>query len=80
MHTQAVEDYLKAIYKLAERESKVTTSLLAEFLNVTPASATGMLKKLKQMNLVVYEPYKGVGLTEAGQKIALGGNSSSSPG
>lgn len=71
MHTQAVEDYLKAIYKLAEREGKVTTSLLAEFLDVTPASATGMLKKLKQMNLAVYEPYKGVSLTEAGQKIAL---------
>ena len=34
MHTQAVEDYLKAIYKLAEREGKVTTSLLAEFLDV----------------------------------------------
>ena len=51
MHTQAVEDYLKAIYKLADKEDKVTTSLLADFLNVTPASATGMLKKLKQMNL-----------------------------
>jgi DtxR family Mn-dependent transcriptional regulator len=71
MHTQAVEDYLKAIYKLEERGSKVSTTLLAEFLNVTPASATGMLKKLKEMNLAVYEPYHGVSLTKAGQKIAL---------
>ena len=47
MHTQAVEDYLKAIYKLADKEDKVTTSLLADFLNVTPASATGYAEKVK---------------------------------
>ena len=71
MHTQAVEDYLKAIYKLEQRGSTVTTTLLAEFLEITPASATAMLKKLRGMNLVVYAPYKGVSLTNAGQKTAL---------
>ena len=71
MQTQAVEDYLKAIYKLAERESKVTTTQLAESLGITPASTTGMLKKLKEMNLAVYAPYKGVSLTTSGEKVAL---------
>ena len=71
MHTQAVEDYLKSIYKLQEEQSKVTTTVLAELLAVTPAAATGMIKKLAEMNLVVYERYQGVSLTDAGQKIAL---------
>ena len=71
MHTQAVEDYLKSIYKLQEGESRVTTTVLAELLDVTPAAATGMIKKLAEMNLVVYKRYQGVSLTEAGQKIAL---------
>jgi DtxR family transcriptional regulator, Mn-dependent transcriptional regulator len=71
MHTQAVEDYLKSIYKSQEEHSKVTTTGLAELLGVTPASATGMIKKLAEMNLVIYEPYQGVSLTEAGRKIAL---------
>ena len=41
MSSQAVEDYLKAIYKLQLRDSIVTTSALAEYLNVSPASAWG---------------------------------------
>ena len=71
MHTQSVEDYLKSIYKLQKGQGKVTTTVLAELLEVTPASATGMIKKLAEMNLVIYERYQGVSLTEAGQKIAL---------
>jgi DtxR family Mn-dependent transcriptional regulator len=71
MHTQAVEDYLKSIYKLQEEQNKVTTTVLAELLEVTPAAATGMIKKLAEMNLVIYERYQGVSLTDAGQKIAL---------
>ena len=71
MNTHAVEDYLKAIYKIEMSQGKVTNSALAELLSVTPASATNMTKRLAEMNLVAYEPYQGVTLTEAGQKIAL---------
>ena len=71
MQSQAIEDYLKAIYELQSAEGQVGTSLLAERLGVTPASVTGMIKKLAEMKLVVYEPYQGVKLTKAGQKIAL---------
>jgi DtxR family Mn-dependent transcriptional regulator len=71
MHTQAVEDYLKTIYEIQYEQGKVATTVLAERLGVAPASVTGMIKKLADMQLVVHEPYQGVVLTEAGQKIAL---------
>ncbi len=71
MSSQAVEDYLKAIYKLQLRDSLVTTSALAEYLKVKPASATGMIKKLASSNLVRHERYQGVNLTSPGEKIAL---------
>ncbi len=71
MHTQAVEDYLKAIFDLARVDEVVTTSAIAERLGVTSASVTGMAKKLAGMNLVTHEPYRGVALTQAGQRIAL---------
>ncbi len=71
MLTHAAEDYLKSIYKLQEKGGKVSTGILAEYLNVKPASATGMIKKLKTMNLVDHQRYHGVTLTAAGKAIAL---------
>lgn len=71
MLTQAAEDYLKSIYKLQEKGGKVSTGILAEFLDVKPASATGMIKKLKSMNLVSHQRYQGVTLTDAGKAVAL---------
>jgi DtxR family Mn-dependent transcriptional regulator len=49
----------------------VVTSALVEHLGVNPASATGMIKKLADSNLVSYERYQGVKLTPPGEKIAL---------
>lgn len=71
MLTQAAEDYLKSIYKLQEKGGKVSTGILAEYLDVKPASVTSMIKKLKTMKLVSYERYQGVTLTDAGKAIAL---------
>jgi DtxR family Mn-dependent transcriptional regulator len=71
MLTHAAEDYLKSIYKLQEKAGKVSTGILAEYLKVKPASATGMIKKLKTMKLVSHERYRGVTLTDAGKAIAL---------
>jgi DtxR family Mn-dependent transcriptional regulator len=68
---QAIEDYLKTIYALAEAESPVTTSRIAEARQVKPASVTSMLQRLASLNLVNYEKHYGVTLTENGQKIAL---------
>ena len=68
--SQAVEDYLKAIYKLQDGGA-VSTSDLAAALDVSPASVTNMVKRLAQMKMVEYQSYKGVSLTKAGVKIAL---------
>src|SRR3990172_2228408 len=71
--SHTVEDYLKAIYGLQEDAGKVSTNALAEKLGVSPASVTGMVKKLAEdrPRLVDYEKHHGVTLTPAGRKIAL---------
>ena len=71
MHTQAIEDYLREIYALQERDERATTSALAARLDVAAASVTNMFKKLAALKLVLHEPYKGVTLTPAGLKAAL---------
>jgi len=67
----AVQDYIKAIYKLQQSEGKATTSALAERLSVASASVTNMVKKLAEMKLVRHTPYREAVLTPAGEKIAL---------
>ncbi len=71
LNHQAVEDYLKTIYMLAEQESPVSTSRIAEARQVKPGSVTSMLQRLAKLNLVQYEKHYGVTLTENGRKIAL---------
>src|SRR5436305_2849450 len=72
--TAAVEDYAKAIYALqTQRGHAVNTNAIADRLGVTPASASNMAKKLSALGLVEHVPYKGVRLTEAGQRVALEG-------
>jgi DtxR family Mn-dependent transcriptional regulator len=67
----AVENYAKAIYALQQRSDTVTTNAIAERLGVTAASASGMIKKLDSLGLVSHVPYKGVELTEDGERLAL---------
>jgi DtxR family Mn-dependent transcriptional regulator len=70
--SNAVQDYAKAIWSLAQRgEQPVSTSALADRLEVSPASASAMVKRLESMGLVEHEPYHGVALTSAGERVAL---------
>ena len=70
--SEAVEDYAKAIYALEHHgEGPITTSAIAERLEVAPSSVTAMLKRLDELGLVRYEPYHGVTLTQAGERVAL---------
>ena len=71
--TQAVEDYIKAIYTLTRDGERATTNQLADHLGVTAASVTGMLKMLSsaQQPLVDYQKHHGVLLTSYGEKVAL---------
>ncbi len=71
LNHQAIEDYLKTIYMLAEEESPVSTSRIAEARDVKPASVTSMLQRLAKLNLVHYEKHRGVSLTDTGEKVAL---------
>ncbi len=70
--SEAIEDYAKAIYALSrQRPGPVQNGELAERLEVAPATATSMLKKLDGLGLIEYEPYRGAMLTGAGEKVAL---------
>jgi DtxR family Mn-dependent transcriptional regulator len=71
-HSDAIEDYAKAIYALARRSGGiVSTNDLAERLSVTPASVSAMAKKLAGRGLVEHAPYHGVRLTVEGERLAL---------
>src|SRR4051794_20169235 len=70
--SNAVQDYAKAIWSLAQRSDEpVSTSALAERLAVSPASASAMVKRLESLGLARREPYHGVELTPEGEHLAL---------
>ena len=74
MLSEAVQDYLKVIYKLSrapEATAMVSTTLIAERMEVSAASATNMIKKLAELRLLEHRPYQGVELTPSGVKMAL---------
>ena len=71
--SQSTEDYLKAIYEITLYEERASTTRLAEYLGITPASITGMIQKLSNQSppLVEYQKHRGVTLTPHGKQIAL---------
>lgn len=69
--SQAIEDYLKAIYTLQSEGNRASTTEIAKSLDVSSASATNMIKRLAKMGLVDYQSYKGSRLSKSGKKIAL---------
>ena len=69
--TAPVEDYLKAIYELETRAGTAVTSEVADALDVAPASATGMIRRLATQGYLDHVPYRGVQLTESGRRAAL---------
>src|ERR671936_677945 len=69
--TDAIQDYLKEIYKLAAEDGSASVSALARRQRVSPASASAMVKKLAALGLADHQPYGGVVLTPAGEQVAL---------
>jgi DtxR family transcriptional regulator, Mn-dependent transcriptional regulator len=69
--TAAMEDYLKVIYRLSEDGQRATTQAIADRMNVAAPSATGMIKRLADLNLVTHERYRSITLTSSGRKAAL---------
>jgi len=72
--SSTVENYLKAIYQgqsaLAAGERLVAIGQVAISLGVTPGTATTMVKALAESGLADYEPYNGVRLSPAGERLA----------
>src|SRR5437867_12545252 len=69
--TDAMQDYVKEIYKLRLEGKRATTSLIAERMGVRPPSVTAMVKRLTALGLGKHAPYRGVELTPAGERVAL---------
>lgn len=69
--TQAEENYLKAIFKIAEKDDKpALTNAIAAVMQTSAASVTDMLKRLADKQLITYEKYRGVQLTEEGHRLS----------
>jgi DtxR family Mn-dependent transcriptional regulator len=72
--SSTVENYLKAIFvgesHLAAGQKLVPMGQLATALGIAPGTATTMVKALAESGLAIYEPYNGVRLTSAGEKLA----------
>ncbi len=69
--TEAREEYLECIYRLQERDGLARTSDMAKMLKVVPGTITNTVKRLVEESLIIHKPYKGVGLTKSGRKIAV---------
>jgi DtxR family Mn-dependent transcriptional regulator len=69
--TGPVEDYLKAIYDLERVGEPASTNDIADRLAISPASVSGMVRRLADQGLITHEPYRGVRLTGNGRRAAL---------
>lgn len=74
MPSSTVENYLKAIWSLQQRNGAgalVPIGHIAEKLSVTPGTVTTMMNQLVKQNLVDYTPRRGVLLNEKGRQMAM---------
>ena len=70
MRSETLERYVEIIRDLGGRERRARTKDIAERLRVKNASVTEMMQKLREENLVEYEPYRGATLTSRGKRLA----------
>ncbi|WP_407404681.1 metal-dependent transcriptional regulator [Chryseobacterium sp.] len=68
--TLTEENYLKALFHLADNENKVTVNELSKFLNVKMPSVNNMMKKFADKNWIIYETYKPIIVTDKGKREA----------
>ena len=72
MITRSEENYLKTIFSVfMQTQNNVSTNEIANLLETSPASVTEMIKKLQDKNLVLYEKYNGVRLSNEGEEKAI---------
>lgn len=73
--SDTMRDYLAEIYRLGERSTDergyVSTSSLADLLDVSAPAVNRMVTKLKDLGLLLHEPYQGISLTDEGKRAAM---------
>jgi len=69
--SEAIQHYLRQIYNLGQDQERVSVTALARAQKVSPASASAMVKKLAALGLLEHQPYRGIALTAAGERVAL---------
>jgi DtxR family transcriptional regulator, Mn-dependent transcriptional regulator len=69
--TESIEEYTEGIYRLQEELEAVSSGDVAKYMGVSPASATTMLKRLAELEIVTHTPYQGVRLTDRGVDISI---------
>jgi DtxR family Mn-dependent transcriptional regulator len=70
MHSYTEENYLKALFNLANEKGDVSANELSKRLAIKMPTVNSMMKKLAEKKLVHYEVYKPLRLTEKGKKEA----------
>jgi DtxR family Mn-dependent transcriptional regulator len=70
MHSYTEENYLKALFNLANEKGEVSANELSKKLDIKMPTVNSMMKKLSEKKLVHYESYKPLKLTEKGKKEA----------
>ena len=68
--TPRAEDYLETVYQLIDEKGYATTVEISEKLKVKPPTVSNMIAKLATKGYVEHEPYRGMRLTEVGEKVA----------
>lgn len=68
--TPRVEDYIEVVYELILEKGYARIIDIGAHLNVSSPTATKMVQKLAEDELVVYERYRGIALTDAGTELA----------
>ena len=68
--TPRAEDYLETVYHLIEDKGYANTVELSDKLKVKPPTVSSMIGKLASRGYLLHEPYRGMKLTESGEKIA----------
>jgi DtxR family Mn-dependent transcriptional regulator len=70
MNSLAEENYLKALFNIADKAGEVNVAELSKTLGLKMPTVTSMMKKLAEKKMVHYESYKPLRLTEKGKKEA----------
>lgn len=68
--TPRSEDYLEAVYLLIQDKGYATTADISDRLEVTPPTVSTMIGRLAAKGYLLHEPYRGMTLTETGQRVA----------